>query len=93
MQSLKSQNLLNLVTMLQLILVFIFLHKLTLDLLCHIAPYVCVIGGEKAKLIMDDFSGIAAGSKIICGSDDFTKGMMNPQIPLKYKEKNLQQYI
>tara|TARA_X000000950_G_C13613442_1_gene536303 strand:- start:130 stop:663 length:534 start_codon:yes stop_codon:yes gene_type:complete len=52
----------------------------------HIAPYVCVIGGEKAKLIMDDFSGIAAGSKIICGSDDFTKGMMNPQIPLKYKE-------
>tara|TARA_B110000503_G_C7164453_1_gene421220 strand:- start:3602 stop:4132 length:531 start_codon:yes stop_codon:yes gene_type:complete len=52
----------------------------------HIAPYVCVIGGEKAKLIMGDFSGIAAGSKIICGSDDFTKGMMNPQVPLKYKK-------
>lgn len=52
----------------------------------HIAPYVCVIGGEKAKLVMGDFSGIAAGSKIICGSDDFTKGMMNPQVPLKYKK-------
>jgi acetyltransferase-like isoleucine patch superfamily enzyme len=51
----------------------------------HIAPYVCVIGGKDAKLVMGDFSGIAAGSKIICGSDDFTKGMMNPQIPLKYK--------
>jgi|TARA_R110002153_G_scaffold273342_1_gene444028 dTDP-4-amino-4,6-dideoxy-D-glucose acyltransferase len=52
----------------------------------HIAPYVCVIGGANSKLIMGKFSGIAAGSKIICGSDDFTKGMMNPQIPLKYKE-------
>tara|TARA_B110000240_G_scaffold166937_1_gene188494 strand:+ start:3923 stop:4453 length:531 start_codon:yes stop_codon:yes gene_type:complete len=52
----------------------------------HIAPYVCIIGGEKSKLVMGDFSGIAAGSKIICGSDDFTKGMMNPQVPLKYKE-------
>lgn len=52
----------------------------------HIAPYVCVIGGEKAKLVMGDFSGISAGCKIICGSDDFTKGMMNPQIPLEYKE-------
>ena len=52
----------------------------------HIAPYVCVIGGVKSKLVMGDFSGIAAGSKIICGSDDFTKGMLNPQIPLEYKE-------
>ncbi len=52
----------------------------------HIAPYVCVIGGVKAKLVMGKFSGIAAGSKIICGSDDFTKGMMNPQVPLEYKE-------
>jgi acetyltransferase-like isoleucine patch superfamily enzyme len=51
----------------------------------HIAPYVCIIGGKDSKLVMGDFSGIAAGSKIICGSDDFTKGMTNPQIPLKYK--------
>ena len=28
----------------------------------HIAPYVCVIGGKDAKLVMGDFSGIAAGS-------------------------------
>lgn len=52
----------------------------------HIAPYACIIGGEMSKLVMEDFSGIASGSKIICGSDDFTKGMMNPQIPLEYKE-------
>lgn len=52
----------------------------------HIAPYVCVIGGEKSKLIMGDFSGISAGCKIICGSDDFTKGMMNPQVPEEFKD-------
>ncbi len=52
----------------------------------HIAPYVCVIGGSNSKLVMGRFSGISAGSKIICGSDDFTKDMMNPQIPLEYKE-------
>jgi len=52
----------------------------------HIAPYTVVIGGSKSKLVMGKFSGIAAGSKIVCGSDDFTKGMMNPQVPLKYKK-------
>lgn len=52
----------------------------------HIAPYTCIIGGAKSKLIMEDFSGVAAGSKIICGTDDFTKGMLNPQIPNQYKE-------
>lgn len=51
----------------------------------HIAPYVCIIGGAKAKLIMEHFSGISAGGKIICGSDDFTKGLMNPQVPEQYK--------
>jgi acetyltransferase-like isoleucine patch superfamily enzyme len=55
----------------------------------HIAPYVCIIGGKQSKLIMKDFSGISAGSKILCGSDDFTKGMMNPQIPLDYKSTKI----
>jgi galactoside O-acetyltransferase len=34
---------------------------------------------------MGKFSGISAGSKILCGSDDFTKGLMNPQVPIKYR--------
>jgi acetyltransferase-like isoleucine patch superfamily enzyme len=51
----------------------------------HIAPYTCVIGGAKAKLVMGHFSGISAGCKIICGSDDFTQGLMNPQVPEEYK--------
>lgn len=51
----------------------------------HIAPYVCIIGGLDSNLSMGAFSGISAGSKILCGSDDFTKGMMNPQIPIEYR--------
>lgn len=51
----------------------------------HIAPYTCVIGGKDSKLVMKDFSGISAGCKILCGSDDFTQGLMNPQVPLKYR--------
>ncbi len=51
----------------------------------HIAPYVCIIGGPDSVLIMEHFSGISAGSKILCGSDDFTQGMMNPQVPAQYR--------
>lgn len=55
----------------------------------HIAPYTCIIGGVDSKLIMEDFTGISAGSKILCGSDDFTKGMMNPQVPVKYRSPKI----
>lgn len=55
----------------------------------HIAPYSCIIGGVDSKLIMEDFSGISAGCKILCGSDDFTKGMMNPQVPKQYRSPKI----
>lgn len=55
----------------------------------HIAPYSCIIGGSDSKLIMEDFSGISAGCKILCGSDDFTKGMMNPQVPIQYRSPKI----
>ena len=52
----------------------------------HLAPYSCVIGGKKSKIIMGHFSGLAAGSKVVCGSDDFTGGvLMNPQVPVEYR--------
>lgn len=51
----------------------------------HIAPYVCIIGGKTAYLEMQDFSGIAAGCKIICASDDFKNSLLNPQVPIKYR--------
>lgn len=51
----------------------------------HIAPHVCIIGGAVSKLIMEDFSAIAAGSKIICAGDDFTDGFLCPFVPLQYR--------
>jgi acetyltransferase-like isoleucine patch superfamily enzyme len=51
----------------------------------HIAPHVCVIGGVTGKLHMGNFSNIGAGSKIVVISDDFTDGMINPIIPLRYR--------
>ncbi len=55
----------------------------------HIAPYSCIIGGKDSKLIMKAFSGISAGSKILCGSDDFTQGLMNPQVPIEYRNPKI----
>ena len=52
----------------------------------HIAPHVCIIGGKDALLEMDDFTNIGAGSVIVVVSDDFTQGMINPIVPLKYRK-------
>ncbi len=37
----------------------------------HIGPYVTVIGGTEAKLLMKGFNTIGAGSRILCASDEF----------------------
>ena len=53
----------------------------------HIAPYVVIIGGVKSKLILKDFSFVAAGTKIVCGSEDYTgMGLVGPTIPAEYRE-------
>lgn len=53
----------------------------------HIAPYVVVIGGKKSKLILNDFSFVASGTKIVCGSEDYTGGgLVGPTIPEEYRE-------
>jgi galactoside O-acetyltransferase len=55
----------------------------------HIAPYVVVIGGRKSKLVLEDFSFVASGTKIVCGSEDYTGGgLVGPTIPEKYRELN-----
>ena len=51
----------------------------------HIAPHVSIIGGADSTLIMDDFSAIATGSRIVCASDDFNNGFTCPFIPIKYR--------
>lgn len=51
----------------------------------HIAPHVSIIGGAPASLIMEDFTNIGSGSKIVCASDDFTQGLISPVVPIEYR--------
>ena len=55
----------------------------------HIAPSVSIIGGNESVLQMGIFSRISANSTILCVSDDFTKGMLNPQVPIKYRQPKI----
>lgn len=54
----------------------------------HIAPYVCVIGGEKGFLKMGHFTNISAGGRIICGSDEFMgEGLISaPGLPDEFRD-------
>ena len=52
----------------------------------HIAPDVTIIGGAESKLILEDFSFIATGTKIVCGSEDYGgAGLVGPTIPKEYR--------
>ena len=52
----------------------------------HIGPHSTIIGGQESKLIMEDFSGLSAGCRIVCASDDYQGlGLINPTVPLKYR--------
>lgn len=53
----------------------------------HIAPHCTCIGGKNSKLVMSDFSGLSAGCRIICGSDDYNTGLTNPNIPAQFRGK------
>jgi len=53
----------------------------------HIGPYVNIIGGAESKLVLEDFSFISVGTKIVAGSDDYTESnLMGPLIPDKFKK-------
>jgi acetyltransferase-like isoleucine patch superfamily enzyme len=54
----------------------------------HIAPYVCIIGGEKGFLKMGHFTNISAGGRIICGSDEFMgAGLITaPGLPEEFRD-------
>ena len=52
----------------------------------HIGPHCTIIGGQKSKLIMEDFSGFSASCRIVCASDDYQGlGLINPTVPEKYR--------
>lgn len=50
----------------------------------HIASFTSITGGE--SFVMEDFSGLSSGVRIITGSDDFKEwGFGNPTIEEKYR--------
>ena len=52
----------------------------------HIASHCAITGGPESKFIMNDFSGLSTGCRMICGSDDYLgSGLTNPTIPAKYR--------
>ena len=53
----------------------------------HISPFSSIIGGAAGMLYMDHFSGMAAGCRIICASDEHMGfGLTNPTVPLAYRD-------
>ncbi len=54
----------------------------------HLSPYITVIGGEKSNLVVNNFVTIAAGARIIAGSDSFLGyGFTSVTVPEKYRDK------
>jgi acetyltransferase-like isoleucine patch superfamily enzyme len=51
----------------------------------HIAPSVSIIGGKDSKIIMEDFTNIGSGSRIVCATDDFSQGLISPVVPIEHR--------
>jgi acetyltransferase-like isoleucine patch superfamily enzyme len=50
----------------------------------HIASFVCVIGGGRTTIA--DFAGLATGTRLITGTDDFDgSGLTGPTIPDRWR--------
>ena len=63
--------------------------KLEIGDYVHIAPYVCMIGSKQSKIILEDFSFVAAGTKLVAGGEDYTGlGLVGPTIPIEYRNIN-----
>lgn len=59
-------------------------EKMTIGNYVHIASFSSISGG--GELIMEDFSGLASGCRIVTGSDDFKNwGFGNPAIATEYR--------
>jgi dTDP-4-amino-4,6-dideoxy-D-glucose acyltransferase len=53
----------------------------------HIGSHASIFGGLRSCLIMEDFSGLSAGCRVICASDDFSgAALVNPMVPEKYRK-------
>jgi acetyltransferase-like isoleucine patch superfamily enzyme len=67
---------------------FVFINageKTTIGRYVHIASFCSVIGG--GIFVMDDFSGLSCGCRIITASDDFTgAALTNPTVPSEFTQ-------
>ena len=53
----------------------------------HLSPYLTIIGGANSKLIVEEFVTIAAGSRLICGSDRFMgDGFTSVTVPAEFRD-------
>lgn len=66
---------------------FVFIYakqKIKIGNYVHIATFTSITGGE--NFVMEDFSGLSSGVRIVTGSDDFKEwGFGNPTIDEKYR--------
>jgi galactoside O-acetyltransferase len=62
-----------------------FTTKMSIGSFVHIATSCTSIGGKTSEIIMKDFSGLSAGCRLVCGTDDYTNALTNPTIPVKYR--------
>jgi len=53
----------------------------------HIGPYVTAIGGAESTLSVSHFTTIGAGSRLVCGSDEFLgEGLVGSVVPDAYRD-------
>ena len=51
----------------------------------HIGPHCSVIGGRRTKFHMHPFSGLSAGSRVVCGTDDYTQDGLLDTVPVEFR--------
>jgi len=63
-----------------------FTTKVKIGNYVHVSPHCSIIGGKESLFVMGDFTGISAGCRIVCSSDNYLgDGMTNPTIPDRYR--------
>jgi galactoside O-acetyltransferase len=62
-----------------------FTTALVMGEFSHIGPQCSVIGGRDAKFHMHPFSGLSAGSHVVCGTDDYTQDGLLDTVPAEFR--------
>lgn len=69
---------------------FVCSTRLVIKNYVHIGPLVSIIGGKDATCEVGNFSGMAAGCRIICTSDEYLgEGIICPFIPKEFQDKKI----